>query len=222
MGPVPQSETQQEISVARVVPVTHAEGPGARFAVWVQGCSIRCPGCFNPQYWGTRGGTALTAKQLMQQVPYEGVEGITLLGGEPFEQAAALADFAELVQSRGLSVMAFTGYTLSQLRERVAAGDVGTSKLLEHTDLLIDGPYVSGETDDVRPWVGSRNQGFHTLTDRYSHLSEQWGEFRDRLEITVAPDGTTAVNGWASSQALEVLLDGLRRIPSGLQRQFLE
>lgn len=157
----------------------------------------------------------MSVQDLLEEIPSAEVEGVTLLGGEPFEQAPALAAFARGVQSLGLSVMAFTGYTLADLRSRAAAGEAGIEQLLQATDLLIDGPFLRDELDDVRPWVGSKNQGFHTLTDRYAHLNGKWETLRDRLEITVAPDGTTAVNGWASSESLEALLEGFRRKPGG-------
>lgn len=203
------------IRVARVVPETVAEGPGTRFAVWVQGCTIRCPGCFNPQYWTSRGGKLMSAAELLAEIPQQQVEGVTLLGGEPFEQAAALAPFARLVQQAGLSVMSFTGYTLQQLRQRAAAGDTATAQLLEATDLLIDGPFVQEQLDHERPWVGSRNQGFHTLTPRYQHLQGSWSETPDRLEITVATDGRVAVNGWADAEALDALFAEMRRAKEG-------
>lgn len=199
------------IRVARVVPETVAEGPGNRFALWMQGCTIRCPGCFNPQYWTSRGGTEMSAAELFAMIPERRVEGVTLLGGEPFEQAAALAPFTRLVQDAGLTVMSFTGYTLEQLEARAAAGDTATEQLLAATDLLIDGPFIREDLDHERPWVGSRNQGFHTLTPRYSHLQGAWQQLPDRLEITVAADGTTAVNGWADSETLDALFAELRR-----------
>ena len=201
------------VSLARVVERTDAEGPGTRFAVWVQGCSIRCPGCFNPQLWTTRGGAATDPFELAGRVP-DDVDGVTLLGGEPFEQPAALAVFAREVRRRGLSVMAFSGYTLDTLQTR-AETDAGTAALLAETDLLIDGPYLRDEPDHERPWVGSRNQGFRTLTERYAHLADRWTTLPDRIEVHVASDGTTSVNGWADTAALEDLLDGMRRVPPG-------
>src|SRR4051794_1393000 len=96
------------VQVARVIPRTIAEGPGTRFAVWVQGCTIRCVGCFNPHLWGRKGGTATDPVGLATEAIDAEVEGVTLLGGEPFEQAAPLAAFARVVRHAGLSVMTFT------------------------------------------------------------------------------------------------------------------
>ncbi len=193
------------IRVARVIPATQAEGPGRRFAVWVQGCSIGCQGCFNPQLWDAVGGEALTPAELFDHLDPEAVEGVTLLGGEPFEQADQMADFAELVQAAGLTVMTFTGYTLGRLNSRAIA-DPGTQRLLSATDLLVDGPYQPARPDRVRPWVGSTNQRFHFLTDRYQDLSDRLEQQGDRIEVRVHPDGTTTLNGWAETHQLEALL----------------
>src|SRR5213082_2246047 len=76
------------LQIAQVVPCTEAEGPGRRFAVWFQGCPLRCPGCCNPEFLPFRGGRATPLGELIgwlvatQQA--DGLEGITLLGGEPF------------------------------------------------------------------------------------------------------------------------------------------
>src|SRR5256885_12043171 len=86
------------LRVAQVVPCTEAEGPGRRFALWFQGCPLRCPGCCNPEMLPFEGGTAMTidevASQLSESAARNGLEGITLLGGEPLAHAAAGAALA--------------------------------------------------------------------------------------------------------------------------------
>ena len=189
---------------------TTAEGPGLRAAIWVQGCSIRCPGCFNPHLWTTRGGhivdTVAWTAEFLCSAAEAGVEGITLLGGEPFEQAAPLAVVAHGARERGLSVMTFTGYDHPDLVEWSRDRD-DIESLLTATDLLTDGPYLRDRVDTVRPWIGSTNQALRPLTERYRDLLGA----PDRLEITVAPSGTVAVNGWADDDALDLLLADFRR-----------
>ena len=101
---------------------------------------------------------------LAQEAAGDVIEGITLLGGEPFGQASALAEFGAAVKQRGLTVMAFSGFTLAELR---AKGDDAITELLSVCDLLVDGPFRRREPDHVRRWIGSRNQVMHFLTDRY-------------------------------------------------------
>lgn len=158
--------------------------------------------------WADRGGHAIAASALAAQVEASEVEGVTLLGGEPFEQAAALGAFAAAMQAIGLSVMTFTGYTLDQI---FAMHGPGPSDLLSNTDLLVDGPYDANRLDTSRPWVGSTNQGFHFLTPRYQHLAGSLTGISDRVEIRIHTDGRLAVNGWASDDALDRLLEGLGR-----------
>lgn len=202
------------VSIARIIGGTTAEGPGRRTALWVQGCTLRCSGCFNPHYWSSRGGqqwsSVALGAHLVQQARENEAEGITLLGGEPFEQAAPLALAAEEVRSAGLSVMTFTGYLHDDLQTWSAEReDIGA--LLAVTDLLVDGPFRVSSIDHDRPWVGSTNQTFNPLTDRYRALVEEVDRNLDRLEIKVDSDGTVSVNGWADDDTLDALLHNLGR-----------
>src|ERR1700722_16285680 len=90
------------LSVAQIVPVTEAEGPGVRFALWFQGCPLRCPGCCNPEMLPFEGGERLAVADVVAQVEEatreHGVEGITLLGGEPLAHAAGGAVLARAVK----------------------------------------------------------------------------------------------------------------------------
>src|SRR4051794_9277821 len=79
------------MQVAQGVPSTEAEGPGKRFAVWFQGCPLRCPGCCNPEFLPFKGGHTKSLREMadaFRQARDEGgIEGITLLGGEPTAHA---------------------------------------------------------------------------------------------------------------------------------------
>lgn len=149
-----------DLLVAHVVHGTQAEGPGVRTAIWVQGCSIRCPGCCNPELFTTRGGEGMSPPDLVAQAV--GIQGITVVGGEPFEQPEALA---ELARVRGaLSMVVFSGYPLEDLRARACPH---THAVLDSIDVLVDGPYDQARPDPHRRFVGSTNQRIHFLTDRY-------------------------------------------------------
>ncbi len=197
------------VQIAQVVPSTEAEGPGKRFAVWFQGCPLRCPGCCNPEYLPFTGGETRTvadlADELARTQAATGIEGITLLGGEPFAHTAGAGALAGAAQRLGLSVMVFSGYTLDQLRARPDA-----AALLALTDILVDGPYLRDEPDTERRWIGSRNQGIHFLTDRY-HFDQQWRR-RNTLEIRVR-GGEVVVNGFPAGRAVE-LWKGWKRTPA--------
>src|SRR3954454_10413549 len=97
------------MQIAQVVPCTEAEGPGKRFAVWFQGCPLRCPGCCNPEFLPFKGGEtkslAEMADRMRQAQEESGIEGITLLGGEPSAHAVGAAALARAARELGLSVM---------------------------------------------------------------------------------------------------------------------
>ena len=96
----------------------------------------------------------------------------------------------------GLSVMAFTGYTLEHLRE---SPDAAVADLLARTDILVDGPYLRDQLDTERRWVGSRNQRIHFLTDRY-RFDDSWRR-RNTLEIRMS-GGEITVNGFPARDAV--------------------
>jgi anaerobic ribonucleoside-triphosphate reductase activating protein len=185
------------IRVAAVLDVTEAEGPGARFAIWVQGCDIRCPGCCNPHMFDAAGGVPVAPDELLARLDAVGgrVEGATLLGGEPFAQAAALVPFARGVRERGLSLVAFTGHRLEDLR---ADRPAGSRELLAWVDLLVDGPYVATLPEHHRRWSGSANQRFRFLTGRYSPGVETIapGGPERTVELRLTPDGRLERSGW--------------------------
>ena len=192
-----------ELRVGAIAERTVCEGPGLRFALWVQGCRIRCADCCNPQFFAPRGGDTVAVGALITrlQAAAPGLEGVTFLGGEPFEQAAALAELARAARALGLSVVTFTGHVLEELRAR---RDPGVSALLDVTDLLVDGPYDRSRPESRRRWVGSTNQRFHFLTDRYAPGLE-WpapGEPLRQIELELAPDGTVRARGWPELRGL--------------------
>src|SRR5437660_8777999 len=112
--------TDVVLQIAQTVPSTEAEGPGKRFALWFQGCPLRCPGCCNPEMLPFEGGVRMAvagvARQVEEAARRHGIEGITLLGGEPLAHAAGAAALARAAHALGLSVMVFTGYTLEDAR----------------------------------------------------------------------------------------------------------
>jgi anaerobic ribonucleoside-triphosphate reductase activating protein len=188
------------LRVATIVDDTEAEGPGHRFAVWVQGCSIRCPGCCNPEMFDARTGTETSIDDLEARLARAtSVEGVTFLGGEPFEQAAGLGDFARRAKARGLTVMVFSGYTLETIRARADGAE-----LLSHVDLLVDGPYDQTRPEPRPPsgrrWIGSQNQVMHYLTSAYADTDPRMRE-ANTIEIRISKQGLL-INGWPSAQQL--------------------
>ncbi len=178
------------IEVAMIVPQTEAEGPGRRYAVWVQGCPLRCVGCCNPEMLAFKPADRRSPDELIAEAIAAGVEGISLLGGEPFAQAAGLAVVAEGVRARGLSVMVFSGYTLAELREQGPAA----ARLLAATDLLVDGRYEAARRTLTRRYVGSDNQVLQFLSPRYTPEDPRL-HAPNTLELRLR-GGEITLNGW--------------------------
>ncbi len=185
------------LNLASWIPCTEVEGPGKRAALWVQGCDKRCVGCCNPDYLKIVEREILRAEvmveRLLEAQAEWGLEGVTFLGGEPFLQAQGLAVVAEGVSHAGLSVMTFTGYTMNELDELSLPG---ARELLAWTDVLVDGPYESANPDRSRNWVGSTNQRFHYLTNRYDASIEGADVPNREVEWRIHDDGRFVVNGW--------------------------
>ncbi len=189
------------LRVATIVVDTEAEGPGRRLALWVQGCTIRCPGCCNPEMFTKAGGKDMTVDEVLAKLPAD-VEGVSILGGEPFEQAAEVAAFARGVRARGKTVMVYSGYTLGELREQ-AVTNPAVTELLDVVDLLVDGRYDRDKAEPPPPlgrrWLGSTNQVMHFLTPAYS-ADDPRMRGANTVEIHWR-DGKLVVNGWPAGAA---------------------
>lgn len=177
------------LRVFNIIKNTKVEGPGKRYCIWTQGCSRYCRGCQAPHTWPHRGGKLFDVEDIIADIRNQkDIEGITFLGGEPFEQAQACGIIAKSVKSNGLSVLCFTGGLIEDLR-----ADSKNKLLLENTDLLIDGPFEIEKTDYSRPWCGSSNQRYHFLTDRYNE--EIFTKYKNKVEVNISKNGVVFMNG---------------------------
>lgn len=142
--------------IANTVSDSIVDGPGLRFTVFTQGCPHHCPGCHNPNTHDPAGGQEVKVAELAEKMTANPLtDGLTLSGGEPFDQAQACAALAELAKESGLNVWTYTGYTWEKLLE---GGDPGVLALLAHTDVLVDGPFVEGLKSYDALFRGSTNQ----------------------------------------------------------------
>lgn len=175
----------------KILENTRVEGPGARFCIWVQGCSRGCKGCFAKHSWPHKGGKLISTGKLFEIIKAQkNIEGVTFLGGEPFEQAKALGLLAKRVQGEGLSVLTFSGATLEELK---ALKNNDVERLLKYTDLLIDGAFIEENFNTTRPWVGSSNQKYHFLSGRYAQKDIE--NVKNKVEIRIQKNGALFLNG---------------------------
>lgn len=142
--------------IANVVSDSIVDGPGLRFTVFTQGCPHHCPGCHNPGTHDPAGGREATVEELMGQMLSNPLtDGLTLSGGEPFDQAGECAALAARARERGLDVWAYTGYLYEDLLEQ---GDADVLALLDQVDVLVDGPFVEKLKSYDALFRGSTNQ----------------------------------------------------------------
>ena len=143
-----------------------ANGEGVRVTLFVSGCTNRCKNCFQPQTWAFDYGhpfTAETEEALLQMLAPAYINGLTLLGGEPFEpeNQRGLLPFLRLVRKRlpGKTIWAFTGFTWEQLHTDGAHPRCEvTDELLSLVDVLVDGRFVEELHDISLRFRGSSNQ----------------------------------------------------------------
>ncbi|MCR4880918.1 MAG: radical SAM protein [bacterium] len=180
-----------KLSVYKILEKTKVEGPGLRFCIWVQGCSRHCKGCYAKNTWDKSKGKIFNTDNLFERIKSQkNIEGVTFLGGEPFEQAEALGILAQKCKSIGLSVLTFTGGNYEDLR---AQNDKNINLLLDNTDLLIDGKFDEKKLDYSRAWVGSSNQRYLFLSDRYNE--DDIKKYKNKVEIHFEKSGKIFING---------------------------
>ena len=169
---------------------SRANGPGLRAVLWFQGCTLGCPGCFNPLTHDSATGivtdTAALAARVLSR-PND-IEGLSISGGEPFQQPEALLDLLTLLDGSGLSRLVFSGYTLREIE----AQPLGPA-ILAHLDVLIAGRYVATRHDG-HALLGSSNQRIHLLTPRH-----QLSDFATvpGTEVILHTDGSITFTGIA-------------------------
>jgi anaerobic ribonucleoside-triphosphate reductase activating protein len=178
-----------DVRIHAVEPRSRANGPGARFVVWFQGCTLGCAGCFNPTTHDAAGGRSVAIDELvadMARAAQTGIEGVSLSGGEPLQQPEAARALLDAARGLGLSTLAFSGYTLDEIRALPGGPDV-----VARLDVLIDGRYVARDRLAIG-LRGSANQRIHLLTDRYSRGDV---EGTPVAEIRIDPTGDVVLTG---------------------------
>ncbi len=180
------------LRVHKLIEGTKAEGPGLRLAVWVQGCSIHCDGCYEKDAWNPHGGYDVSVQDLIDRMSNGNLEGVTVLGGEPFEQPKALSEFLRKVKAIDKSIIVFSGYTYERL---MSEGNADALCALSFVDLLVDGEYRKDLPECDRPMIGSSNQRFIALSDAGNELIHQMGLYRNKVEIRINKSGAIMING---------------------------
>lgn len=156
-----QSARLSQDRVADYKPFVMVDGEGVRCSLYVSGCPFACAGCFNEAAWSFRYGTPFTddlADRVAADLAHESVQGLSLLGGEPFLNTAVCLRVVRRLRAahgRAKDVWCWTGYTLEEL---LAEGATDKAALLREVDVLVDGRFELAQRDLTLAFRGSRNQ----------------------------------------------------------------
>lgn len=181
-----------QFNISHIEPATHIYGPGRRFAVWLQGCSLACKGCWNKEMWSFKANKLLDRKTLLAQIlAEEDIEGVTILGGEPLEQAEnTVWLIQEIKRLTSLTVMLYTGYTKLELEQKQL-----WTTLEANVDLLVTGRYQEQHRNTNNQWYGSENQ--ELIYPKKSRI-EQRSKRLNEVEIIIEETGEVRVLGYPS------------------------
>jgi anaerobic ribonucleoside-triphosphate reductase activating protein len=181
-------------------------GPGTRAGIWVQGCSIHCPGCLSRDTWAPAATLTATGEvtDWVEGHAGDGLTGITVSGGEPFDQPAPLRALLADLRSRPslarLDILLYTGYAYGAVARRHPA-------VLELVDAVASGPYA-GSRPSTHPWLGSGNQ---VLTLHTELARERFVPSSGPRQLQVSADGgtmwITGIPGPGDLERLQGLLE---------------
>nr|WP_075008424.1 4Fe-4S single cluster domain-containing protein [Stigmatella aurantiaca]SEM10246.1 anaerobic ribonucleoside-triphosphate reductase activating protein [Stigmatella aurantiaca] len=182
-----------KLSLSRIHYPVHTLGPGARIGIWLQGCSIRCPGCISADTWTTERGWTTVHAVMEAITPWLAqADGITISGGEPFDQPEALrALLMSLRASTHGDILVYSGHSWEALAPHLSA----CAGLI---DALISDPFEVN-TPQTLALRGSDNQRLHCLTplgeERFRACERPLGESDRRLDVLFDEDGTVWMAG---------------------------
>lgn len=189
--------SEEYINLMGMIPETYANGPGKRCLIHFQGCALKCKFCFNPESWSFEEKTKISAMSLATRILLrisDGVEGLTISGGEPFAQPKPLLRLLEILHTHGnpfsKGIIIFSGFTKDELEQIPEY-----RKIMRYVDLIISGRYVHEQRiyDSLR---SSSNQEYI------------WSEFKNRGRKLVDEDELNEQSVEISVQMGKLMLTG--------------
>jgi len=164
-------------------------GPGCRYIIWVQGCSIRCKGCWNSEMWSFDVVNDISVDKLVGKILHEKdrIEGVTILGGEPFDQFNELLELTKQIHKNDLSIILYTGYEKEELQKN------NLLTILKYIDVLISGRFLEHKKTFQTGLTGSSNQLIECISDRYSI---DCFPNSNEIELSISETGALKIYGY--------------------------
>jgi len=170
-----------------ILPRSGANGPGTRYTLWVQGCSIHCPGCSNQDTWDPKGGYSVSVDDMASEIlGQKDIDGVTITGGEPLDQFDATYSLCSKLFGK-ISIFLTTGYTVGQLIW--LKYDINSV-----VDILCTGPFREKQICSGS-WKGSSNQEIRFLTDLGKKQSKMPVVLK---EFHIRPNGSVMETGFST------------------------
>lgn len=192
-------------------------GEGKRIGIWVQGCDLACKGCINQTLWSRKAGKSLPLLDVVNwviSICHE-FDGITISGGEPFQQYEPLIAFLYLIKTKtNLSTHCFSGYTMEELSELFP-----DQLFMRYLDTLVDGRYIEDlhENNNLK---GSSNQVIYQFEDGVALKVESPAPLNQQWSIHVSPeDHQIYMSGIPKKNELDSLCNDLAQV--GIYKTFL-
>lgn len=181
--------------IGRLLSPIHSLGPGKRVGLWTQGCSKMCSGCISPDLQTAHGTTIDNQKlsKLIIQVAKKGLcSGLTISGGDPFEQSDDLLEILQLTRDVFDNILVYTGFTIDEIHNGYAG--VSGIECLKHIDVLIDGRYIKKLNTSDCVLRGSSNQIIHYLNESKKNMFLEYMK-NGRVIENFVHDGKTIITG---------------------------
>lgn len=189
-------------------------GEGKRIGIWVQGCNLGCKGCVNKALWNSNGGKSISVVDVFNWVAsiQNDFDGITVSGGEPFQQYEQLISFLHLVKKKtNLTVHCFSGYYLNELEENFP-----DKLFLKYIDYLVDGRYIKEQHENTNV-KGSENQSVFRIIDEVP-VQQKKTSASKKWSLNISNDDRIYMTGVPKKNELKDLCNELAEV--GIKKTF--
>lgn len=189
-------------------------GEGKRIGIWVQGCNLGCRGCISQTTWKKNAGRSISIVELFNWVLNikDGFDGITISGGEPFQQYEQLIAFLFLIKNKTkLEVQCYTGYSLDEIQ------NLFPDKLFaKYIDVLVDGRYIESLHENTNT-KGSTNQSIYKFINEVPVIQKNFN-FSNKWSLQVSESNQIYMVGIPQKNELITLCNDLRK--NGINKKF--
>jgi len=182
------------LNIYNIETSNYVNGNGCRYVLWLQGCDLKCIGCWNKQTWSFKPKTLKSIDEIFSQIKSleHKLDGITFSGGEPFLQANELLGLSKLIkENTSLNLQIFSGFTKEELNDNLYAD------LLKYTDILVAGRFDSSKLNN--------NQKIYLLNNNV----DVWEFNNSDVEIEINDDIDIKITGYPTDELISEIKENI-------------